>query len=228
MGSPEKQCPIDKKPHLLKKCRSFRAKPVEEHKLFLNKKLICFFKCCGSTKHVAISPAPCWTSFQAFLSIMDREVCEDEGKQLGGTITILLRKQRLQSNSVEQWRVFFLLLWYQADWSMTFMCWWWTRICTHKEELTRCLHRTKIGWSPPTAQLGRPVEPGNRQFHIPSFQRGKAIYSERCFSHCKQFGWPFRICGTSNDARKSPTLWAFRWGKGLGWTTPLWKEWRME
>lgn len=52
MESPDKQCPIHKKPHPLKKCRSFRAKPIEERKLFLKENYICFRRC-GSTQHVA-------------------------------------------------------------------------------------------------------------------------------------------------------------------------------
>lgn len=31
MESPDKQCPIHKKPYPLKKCRSFRAKPIDGH-----------------------------------------------------------------------------------------------------------------------------------------------------------------------------------------------------
>lgn len=50
--SPEKLCPIHRKPHPLKKCKSFRAKPIEERKLFLKENRICF-KCCDSINHLA-------------------------------------------------------------------------------------------------------------------------------------------------------------------------------
>lgn len=50
--SPENLCPINKKPHPLKKCKSFRAKPIDERKSFLKENRICF-KCCGSTQHLA-------------------------------------------------------------------------------------------------------------------------------------------------------------------------------
>ncbi|KAJ8375796.1 hypothetical protein SKAU_G00063760 [Synaphobranchus kaupii] len=49
---PDKQCPIHKRPHSLKKCRSFREKPLEERKGFLKEHFICF-KCCASTTHQA-------------------------------------------------------------------------------------------------------------------------------------------------------------------------------
>lgn len=48
----ERQCPIHKKPHLLRKCRAFREKPLEERKAFLKENGICF-KCCSSTRHLA-------------------------------------------------------------------------------------------------------------------------------------------------------------------------------
>nr|XP_055053880.1 uncharacterized protein LOC129439016 [Misgurnus anguillicaudatus] len=50
--SPERQCPIHKKPHPLKKCRSFRNKSLDDRKTFLKENRICF-RCCGSTQHVA-------------------------------------------------------------------------------------------------------------------------------------------------------------------------------
>ncbi|KAL3969206.1 hypothetical protein ACER0C_029163 [Sarotherodon galilaeus] len=50
--SPDKVCPIHKKPHPLKKCKRFRAKPIDERKPFLKENRICF-KCCGSTQHLA-------------------------------------------------------------------------------------------------------------------------------------------------------------------------------
>ncbi|XP_039870639.1 uncharacterized protein LOC120723317 [Simochromis diagramma] len=50
--SPDKVCPIHKKPHPLKRCKSFRAKPIDERKSFLKENRICF-KCCGSTQHLA-------------------------------------------------------------------------------------------------------------------------------------------------------------------------------
>ncbi|XP_061829090.1 uncharacterized protein [Nerophis lumbriciformis] len=50
--NPERHCPIHKKPHLLRKCRAFRDKPIEERKAFLREHKICF-KCCTSSKHMA-------------------------------------------------------------------------------------------------------------------------------------------------------------------------------
>lgn len=52
MESPDKLCPIHKKPHPLKKCRSFRAKHIDERKSFLKENRICF-RCCGSVQHMA-------------------------------------------------------------------------------------------------------------------------------------------------------------------------------
>ncbi|XP_061891197.1 uncharacterized protein LOC133641474 isoform X1 [Entelurus aequoreus] len=49
---PEKQCPIHKKPHMLHKCRAFRAMPLEQRKEVLKENGICF-KCCTSTQHIA-------------------------------------------------------------------------------------------------------------------------------------------------------------------------------
>nr|XP_055029189.1 uncharacterized protein LOC129418268 [Misgurnus anguillicaudatus] len=49
---PDKQCPLHKKPHPLRRCRSFRSKSLEERKTYLKDKNICF-KCCASTKHQA-------------------------------------------------------------------------------------------------------------------------------------------------------------------------------
>ncbi|CAL9684350.1 unnamed protein product [Knipowitschia caucasica] len=49
---PNKECPIHKKPHALKKCRAFRDMPLEERKAYLKKNMICF-RCCGSTNHQA-------------------------------------------------------------------------------------------------------------------------------------------------------------------------------
>ncbi|XP_073772958.1 uncharacterized protein [Danio rerio] len=48
----EKLCPIHNKPHLLRNCRSFREKPLEERYAFLKEKCICF-KCCIATTHIA-------------------------------------------------------------------------------------------------------------------------------------------------------------------------------
>ncbi|XP_072896146.1 uncharacterized protein [Hemitrygon akajei] len=45
-NNPSKNCPLHNKPHPLKKCRTFREKPLEE------RKRICF-KCCSSTSHLA-------------------------------------------------------------------------------------------------------------------------------------------------------------------------------
>lgn len=49
---PDKQCPLHRKPHPLRKCRSFCSKSLEERKAYLKEKNICF-RCCGSTKHLA-------------------------------------------------------------------------------------------------------------------------------------------------------------------------------
>lgn len=48
----EKYCPIHNRPHPLKRCRVFRAKPIEERKSFLRENGICY-KCCTSTTHLA-------------------------------------------------------------------------------------------------------------------------------------------------------------------------------
>ncbi len=47
-----RQCPIHKKNHPLKRCRAFRAKSIEERKMFLKEHNICF-RCCSSNDHVA-------------------------------------------------------------------------------------------------------------------------------------------------------------------------------
>lgn len=49
---PDRQCPLHRKPHSLKKCRGFRIKPLAERKRFLKENFICF-KCCASTTHQA-------------------------------------------------------------------------------------------------------------------------------------------------------------------------------
>ncbi|XP_038071932.1 uncharacterized protein LOC119740640 [Patiria miniata] len=49
---PDKQCPIHKKPHSLRKCRWFRRQPLEERKAFLKEHAICY-RCCASTAHQA-------------------------------------------------------------------------------------------------------------------------------------------------------------------------------
>ncbi len=49
---PNRQCPLHNKLHALRKCRTFRSKPVEERRTYLKEKNICF-RCCGSTKHKA-------------------------------------------------------------------------------------------------------------------------------------------------------------------------------
>ncbi|KAJ8369536.1 hypothetical protein SKAU_G00095640 [Synaphobranchus kaupii] len=48
----DKQCPIHKKPHPLKRCRGFRTKTLEECKAFLKESGICC-RCCSSTNHMA-------------------------------------------------------------------------------------------------------------------------------------------------------------------------------
>lgn len=47
-----RNCPLHLKPHPLKKCRTFRNKPLEDRKAFLKEKGICF-KCCPSTSNLA-------------------------------------------------------------------------------------------------------------------------------------------------------------------------------
>ncbi|XP_055012739.1 uncharacterized protein LOC129409873 [Boleophthalmus pectinirostris] len=49
---PDRQCPIHKKPHPLKKCKSFRDKPIEQRQAFLKEHHICY-RCCGSVQHMA-------------------------------------------------------------------------------------------------------------------------------------------------------------------------------
>ncbi|XP_056443333.1 uncharacterized protein LOC130380174 [Gadus chalcogrammus] len=49
---PDRECPIHRKPHPLRKCKVFRHKPIEERKAYLKDNRICF-KCCGSTQHMA-------------------------------------------------------------------------------------------------------------------------------------------------------------------------------
>nr|XP_054593728.1 uncharacterized protein LOC129160752 [Nothobranchius furzeri] len=51
-NDPSQNCPLHNKPHPLKKCRTFRNKPIEDRKAFLKQKGVCF-KCCSSTSHVA-------------------------------------------------------------------------------------------------------------------------------------------------------------------------------
>ena len=50
--SPGRSCPIHRKPHPLRKCRGFRAKPIDERRSYLRENGICF-KCCASTSHLA-------------------------------------------------------------------------------------------------------------------------------------------------------------------------------
>lgn len=45
-------CPIHKKPHALKKCKSFRAMLLDDRKKFLRDKGVCF-RCCASVSHQA-------------------------------------------------------------------------------------------------------------------------------------------------------------------------------
>ncbi|KAI4892131.1 hypothetical protein NFI96_008825, partial [Prochilodus magdalenae] len=49
---PNKECPIHKRPHALKKCRAFREKPLEERNAYLKQNRICF-RCCASSSHQA-------------------------------------------------------------------------------------------------------------------------------------------------------------------------------
>ncbi|XP_072926512.1 uncharacterized protein [Hemitrygon akajei] len=51
-NDPSKNCPLHNKPHPLKRCRTFREKPLEERMALLKEKRICF-KCCSSTSHFA-------------------------------------------------------------------------------------------------------------------------------------------------------------------------------
>ncbi|XP_070409592.1 uncharacterized protein [Nothobranchius furzeri] len=52
MEEPDRQCPIHKKPHPLKKCKLFRDKPIEERRAYLKEHNICY-RCCGSVQHIA-------------------------------------------------------------------------------------------------------------------------------------------------------------------------------
>ncbi|KAL3973607.1 sorting nexin-4 [Sarotherodon galilaeus] len=52
MEEPDRQCPIHKKPHPLKKCKLFRDKPIEERQAYLKEHHICY-RCCGSVQHIA-------------------------------------------------------------------------------------------------------------------------------------------------------------------------------
>lgn len=52
LEEPDRQCPIHKKPHPLKKCKLFRDKPLDERKTYLRENRICY-RCCGSTQHMA-------------------------------------------------------------------------------------------------------------------------------------------------------------------------------
>lgn len=49
---PKTLCPIHKKPHPFKKCKSFRAMLLDDRKKFLRDKYICFH-CCASVSHQA-------------------------------------------------------------------------------------------------------------------------------------------------------------------------------
>ncbi|XP_036002193.1 uncharacterized protein LOC118565663 [Fundulus heteroclitus] len=52
LEEPDRQCPIHKKPHPLKKCKLFREKPIEERQAYLKEHHICY-RCCGSVRHIA-------------------------------------------------------------------------------------------------------------------------------------------------------------------------------
>ncbi|XP_076861369.1 uncharacterized protein LOC143514271 [Brachyhypopomus gauderio] len=49
---PNVHCPIHKKPHPLRKCKSFRAMLLEDRKKFLKDNGVCF-RCCASVSHMA-------------------------------------------------------------------------------------------------------------------------------------------------------------------------------
>ncbi|TKS65719.1 hypothetical protein D9C73_028275 [Collichthys lucidus] len=51
-SEPDRECPLHRKPHPLKKCRVFRLKTIDERKSYLKDNHICY-KCCGSTQHIA-------------------------------------------------------------------------------------------------------------------------------------------------------------------------------
>lgn len=48
----DRECPLHKKPHSLRKCRGFRERPLAERRRFLVEHSICF-KCCASATHQA-------------------------------------------------------------------------------------------------------------------------------------------------------------------------------
>ncbi|XP_035984492.1 uncharacterized protein LOC118558128 [Fundulus heteroclitus] len=52
LEEPDRQCPIHKKPHPLKKCKLFREKPIGERQAYLKEHHICY-RCCGSVRHIA-------------------------------------------------------------------------------------------------------------------------------------------------------------------------------
>ena len=52
MEEPDRQCPLHKKPHPLKRCKLFRDKPIEERHTYLKEHHICY-RCCGSVLHIA-------------------------------------------------------------------------------------------------------------------------------------------------------------------------------
>ncbi|KAM4544606.1 uncharacterized protein PAE49_017493 [Odontesthes bonariensis] len=51
-SEPDRECPLHKKPHPLKRCRGFRLKTIDERRAYLKENHICY-KCCGSTQHIA-------------------------------------------------------------------------------------------------------------------------------------------------------------------------------
>lgn len=67
---PDRQYPLHKKPHPLKKCKFFRDKCFEERKAYLRENRICY-RCCRSTQHVA---KDCKVAVKCFKCNSDRHI----------------------------------------------------------------------------------------------------------------------------------------------------------
>lgn len=70
LDEPDRQCPIHKKPHPLKKCKLFRDKPLDQRKTYLRENRICY-RCCGSTQHMA---KDCKTTVKCFECNSDKHI----------------------------------------------------------------------------------------------------------------------------------------------------------
>ncbi|XP_033979973.1 uncharacterized protein LOC117477426 [Trematomus bernacchii] len=70
LDEPDRQCPIHKKPHPLKKCKLFREKTLEDRKAYLRDNRICY-RCCGSFQHMA---KDCKLTVKCFECNSDRHI----------------------------------------------------------------------------------------------------------------------------------------------------------